>query len=148
MIQKIKRTLTIVATALLVSAPGLVPATASAVAGCGNLGGGIADGANAATPNNGGGNIGACSSADATNANSQIGKLANNLVTIFSYVVGAISIIMIIYGGFRYITSGGESGAVGNAKNTIIYAIVGLIIVALAQVIVHFVLNQTSSATA
>jgi hypothetical protein len=48
---------------------------------------------------------------------------------------------MIVYGGLRYVTSGGSSEGVGNAKNIIIYAIIGLIIVALAQAIVHFVLN-------
>jgi len=56
-------------------------------------------------------------------------------------------VIMIIVGGFRYITSGGESGNVSGAKNTLIYAIVGLVIVALAQIIVHYVLNTASSAT-
>jgi hypothetical protein len=52
---------------------------------------------------------------------------------------------MIIYGGFRYIISGGESGRVGAAKNSLIYAIIGLVIVALAQLIIHFVLNQTNN---
>ena len=64
----------------------------------------------------------------------------------FSIIVGAVSIIMIIYGGFRYITSGGDSGRVGNAKNTLLYAIVGLIIVAIAQIIVHFVVSTSSDA--
>src|SRR5580704_13070259 len=70
---------------------------------------------------------------------------AGTVVNFFSVIVGAISVIMIIYGGFRYITSGGDSGRVGNAKNTLIYAVVGLFIVALAQLIVHFVLSQSSS---
>ena len=50
-------------------------------------------------------------------------------------IVGVVAIIMIIVGGFRYITSGGDSSKVGSAKNTIIYAIIGLILVALAQII-------------
>ena len=145
MIKKIKNFAVILVSTLMLSAPGLVPAVASAQTGCGNIGTGIADGANAATPNNGGGNIDSCSSTNATNANSEIGKIAQNVVNIFSYVVGAIAVIMIIYGGFRYITSGGDSNSVGSAKNTLIYAIVGLVIVALAQIIVHFVLNQTSA---
>jgi hypothetical protein len=70
---------------------------------------------------------------------------AGTVVNFFSVIVGAISVIMIIYGGFRYITSGGDSGRVGNAKNTLIYAVIGLFIVALAQLIVHFVLTQSSS---
>lgn len=69
-------------------------------------------------------------------------SLINTIVDIFSLIVGFVSVIMIIYGGFRYITSGGDSNGVTAAKNTILYAVIGLIIVALAQVIVNFVLNQ------
>ncbi len=50
---------------------------------------------------------------------------------------------MIVYGGFRYVTSGGDSSKVGDAKKTILYALIGLVIVALAQVIVKFVLSKT-----
>jgi hypothetical protein len=59
-------------------------------------------------------------------------------------IVGVAAVIMIIIGGFRYITSSGDSASVNSAKNTILYAIIGLVIVALAQVIVRFVLNQVS----
>jgi hypothetical protein len=51
---------------------------------------------------------------------------------------------MIIIGGFQYITSSGDSGKVGTAKNTILYAIIGLVIVALAQFIVRFVLSRVT----
>lgn len=67
------------------------------------------------------------------------------VINIFSWVVGVVSVIMIIYGGFKYITSGGDSSNVTTAKNTILYAIIGLIIVALAQVIVRFVLGTATS---
>ncbi len=70
--------------------------------------------------------------------------LIRTIINVFSAIVGAISVIMIIIGGFRYITSGGSSEGVGGAKNTILYAIVGLIIVAFAQVIVQFVLQRTT----
>lgn len=73
--------------------------------------------------------------------------LAAKVVNVFSIIVGIIAVIMIIFGGFKYITSGGDSGNVSGAKNTLIYAIVGLIIVALAQFIVRFVLNTTYDAT-
>jgi hypothetical protein len=59
--------------------------------------------------------------------------------------VGIIAVLMIIIGGFKYITSGGESSNISGAKNTIIYAIIGLVIVALAQIIVHFVVNKVTS---
>ncbi len=75
-----------------------------------------------------------------------LAPLAEKIVNFFTIVVGAIAIIMVIFGGFRYITSGGDSGKVGSAKNTLIYAVVGLIIVALAQILVHFVINTASEA--
>lgn len=68
--------------------------------------------------------------------------LLNTVINIFSLIVGVIAVIMIIVGGLRYITSGGDSGKVSAAKTTIIYALIGLVIVALAQLIVHFVLSQ------
>jgi len=71
--------------------------------------------------------------------------LATTITKWFSIIVGATSVLMIIYGGFRYITSGGDSGKVGNAKNTLIYALVGLIIVALAQLIVRVVITQANT---
>ena len=57
------------------------------------------------------------------------------------YIVGIISVIMLIWGGLRYILSGGDSKKVTDAKNTILYAIIGLIISILAFAIVNFVLN-------
>lgn len=72
---------------------------------------------------------------------SKLNTLINNVVNILSVIVGVAAVIMIIYGGFRYITSGGDSGSVTTAKNTILYALLGLVIVALAQAIVKFVLN-------
>ena len=72
-------------------------------------------------------------------------KLLTNIVNIFSAIVGVIAVVMIIVGGLRYITSGGDTGHVSTAKTTIIYALVGLVIVALAQLIVHFVLAQSQT---
>jgi hypothetical protein len=73
-------------------------------------------------------------------AGTSLNKLVTNIINILSVIVGVVAVIMIIIGGFKYITSGGDSNNTASAKNTIIYAIVGLIIVALAQVIVRFVL--------
>jgi len=90
------------------------------------------------------GNTTDCSqNADTNNFQSLLGRVIN----IFSIVVGVIAVIMIITGGLRYITSGGDTGKVGGAKTTIIYALVGLVVVAVAQLIVHFVLNQATSLT-
>lgn len=62
-------------------------------------------------------------------------------------VVGLISVIMLVYGGLRYITSGGDSKKVTDAKNTILYAIIGLIICVLSYAIVTFVLTTIGAAT-
>jgi len=77
-------------------------------------------------------------------ANTTVTNLANTIVNIFSLVVGIVSVIMIIIAGLRYITSGGEAQNVTNAKNTILYAIVGLIVVVFAQTIVKFVISKLS----
>lgn len=58
------------------------------------------------------------------------------------FIVGALSVVMLIYGGIRYTISGGESGAVTNAKNTILYSIVGIVVCVLAFAVVNFVIGQ------
>jgi hypothetical protein len=57
------------------------------------------------------------------------------------YVIGAVSVLMLIYGGIRYTISGGESASVTAAKNTILYAIVGIVVALLAYAIVNFVIG-------
>jgi len=64
---------------------------------------------------------------------------AANLVAIFAGVAG---VIMIMVGGFQYITANGDSSKISSAKNVIIYALVGLLIVALARTIVGFVIGR------
>lgn len=73
-----------------------------------------------------------------------LADLIKKVINIFSAVVGSVAVIMIVIGGLRYIISGGDSNSVGGAKNTIIYALVGLVIVAIAQIIVKFVLERTA----
>ena len=70
--------------------------------------------------------------------NGVFSRLTNTILL----VVGLISVIMLVDGGLRYILSGGDSKKVTDAKNTILYAIIGLIISLLAYAIVHFVLNS------
>lgn len=69
--------------------------------------------------------------------------IIKKVVNIISIIVGVVAVIMIIVGGFRYVASGGKAESVQGAKNTIMYALIGLIIVALAQVIVRYVLKST-----
>lgn len=62
------------------------------------------------------------------------------------FILGAISVIMIIVGGLRYVISGGDSAAVTAAKNTILYAIVGVIVAILAYAIINFVIGSFAGA--
>ena len=71
-------------------------------------------------------------------------KLIRTALNLLSLVAGVIAVIMLIVGGLKYITSGGDSNAAASARNTILYAIVGIVVVAFAQVIVKFVLKKAS----
>ena len=70
--------------------------------------------------------------------NSLCTKIINTLI----FVIGAIAVVMIVIGGFRYTISGGDSGQVNGAKNTILYAVIGLVIAILSYGIVNFVLAR------
>lgn len=61
------------------------------------------------------------------------------------YIVGIIAVIMLIIGGIRYVVSGGDAKKVTDAKNTVLYAIIGLVICFLAFAIVNFVINALPS---
>jgi len=143
MIKKLKQYMFLASTMLMMAVPALVPTIAASAATCSTLATNIGTGVDQATANTG--TPTDCSDTGVSGGN--IGTAAASLVKIFSIIVGVVAVIMIIYGGFRYITSGGDSGRVGAAKNSLIYAIVGLVIVALAQLIVHFVLNQSAQIT-
>ena len=65
-------------------------------------------------------------------------KVVNTLI----FVIGAVAVIMIVVGGMRYVISGGDSGQVNSAKNTILYAVVGLVIAMASYGIVNFVLAK------
>ena len=73
-------------------------------------------------------------------ANGIITTVTNTLL----FIVGALAVIMIIFGGIRYATSAGNSSSVTAAKNTILYAIVGLVIAFLAFAAVNWVLSAVT----
>jgi hypothetical protein len=104
-----------------------------------NIEGGLCTGANLQFTDN---PTDECSSSDAT---TKLSNLVHTIVNLLSAIVGIVAVIMIIVGGLRYITSGGNDTSVTSAKNTILYAIIGLIIVALAQVLVRFTLNKITN---
>lgn len=135
MIQKIKNLIASLAlfsmTALPVAAP--VAVHAQIDADCGGIEECLVGGAEATDPNSA--NV---------DAEERVSSIIETVINIFSLIVGVISVIMIIIGGLKYITSGGDSGNLTGAKNTILYAIIGLVIVALAQFVVRFVLGRVT----
>lgn len=72
---------------------------------------------------------------------SGVGNAAAAAVSILSFVVGIAAILAIIWAGFKYITSGGDSNKIANAKSTLIYALIGLAVAGLTQILVHFVIS-------
>ncbi len=85
-----------------------------------------------------------CEAQNTVDAGERVDSIVTSVVNVLSLIVGVAAVIMVMVGGMRYITSNGDSGQVGNAKNTILYAIVGLIVVALAQIIVRFVVKRAT----
>lgn len=65
-----------------------------------------------------------------------------NIINTLIFVTGSVSVLMIVIGGLRYAISGGDQGAVTSAKNTILYAVVGLILSLMGYAIVNFVLSR------
>jgi len=92
-----------------------------------------------------GANLEANATCSSENSQSNFNDLMKRIINIFSIVVGAVSVIMIIIGGFRYIISAGDSNGVTGAKNTILYALVGLVVVLFSQIIVRFVLSNATT---
>jgi len=79
-----------------------------------------------------------CKAQGTDNATSMIEIVINTLFM----VLGMIAVIMIVVGGIRYTTSGGDSSGTKAAKDTILYAIVGLVVALLSYAIVNFVLGK------
>ncbi len=71
-------------------------------------------------------------------------EIIQTVANVFVFVIGAVSVIMIIVGGIRYAVSAGDQSAVTGAKNTIMYAIVGLAIAFASYAIVSFIIAQFS----
>lgn len=70
-----------------------------------------------------------------------LGPMIHTVINILLYVLGAIAVLMIVIGGIRYTTSNGDSSAVKGAKDTILYAVIGLIVAIMAYSIVNFVVS-------
>ncbi len=74
-----------------------------------------------------------CAASGDTNPITGPDGIINKIANIFALVTSIAAVIIIIIGGFEYVRSGGDSAKVNKAKNTIIYAIVGLVVVVVAR---------------
>ena len=82
-----------------------------------------------------------------SSATLQVDDIVLAVVNWLLFAVGVISVIMLIVGGIKYATSAGDSNKVTSAKNTIMYAIIGLAVAVLAFAIVGFVMNTLNGGT-
>ena len=80
-----------------------------------------------------------CNSPSSTKA---VDNIFQSVLKILSLIVGLLAIVMIIVAGFKYVTANGDSNATASAKNTLLYALAGLLVAAFAQVIARFVLSR------
>jgi ABC-type Fe3+ transport system permease subunit len=72
------------------------------------------------------------------------GGIVTTIINVLLFIIGILCVIMIIFGGIRYTTSTGDKGRVDGAKNTIIYAVVGLIVAIVAYALVNWVFNSVT----
>lgn len=87
------------------------------------------------------GNPNACTGSPAT-ADTQLKDRISTITNTILYITGAIAVIVLIFGGFRYVTSTGDASRIKQAKDTIVYAITGIVVALLAFAIVNFVISR------
>lgn len=74
------------------------------------------------------------------NASGNVQKVVVNALNVIVGILGVVAVVFIVVGGVNYMTSAGDAGKIDKAKKTIIYAVIGLIVSALAFAIVNFVI--------
>lgn len=125
----ITKKLGLIAAAFALVATALFVPVTSVNAACGDISGGVQSGINCGDN----GNVPKTLFGD--------GSIFTTVVNVLLFVIGAICVIMLIWGGIRYTTSAGNASSVTAAKNTIMYAIIGLVVAFLAFAIVNWVLG-------
>lgn len=73
-----------------------------------------------------------------TGSDGVITKIAN----IFAFITGVAAIVIIMVSGFEYVRSGGDSAKINKAKNGILFAVIGLVVVAVARSVVLLAVNK------
>jgi hypothetical protein len=77
--------------------------------------------------------------------NGDLMPIIKTVINIMLFIVGILSVIMIVFGGIRYVTSAGNKTAVDSAKNTIIYSVVGLVVAIVAFALVNWVFSSITT---
>ena len=66
------------------------------------------------------------------------------VINILSFIAGVLAVFLVMYGGFKYIVSAGDAGKVTSAKNTILYALVGIVVVVISRQLILFILSKVT----
>lgn len=97
----------------------------------------------AAANTNGGSTPSYCDSVNTTtNPVSGPAGIINRVADFIAYITGAVAVIMVIYGGFKYIRSNGDAQKTVSGRQTIVYALVGLVIIIVAKQLVTLIVNK------
>jgi hypothetical protein len=75
-------------------------------------------------------------------ANAKVGSLLTDVINIMSWIVGVVAIIVVIIGGLYYVTAAGNSERASKGQKTVLFALIGLVVVLIAQILVRFVINK------
>ena len=76
--------------------------------------------------------------------NDALPKVIQNILNVILSISGIIAVIFIVIGGIHYMTSAGDAGKIKKAKDTVLYAVIGLIVCILAFAIVNFVIRYAT----
>jgi hypothetical protein len=97
---------------------------------------------NNANSNQPGSAPGICGDNQTNSTKNPIYSIFKTVLNLLSYAIGFISVVVIIIAGLRMILSGGDPQTLNSARNAIIYAVAGIAVAAIAQIIVVFVLSK------
>ncbi len=86
--------------------------------------------------------VGGVGGNDPGNQGSQVTVVIKNVINILLFLIGMIAVIMIVIAGLRFVTANGDSNTISSARNTVLYAVVGIIVAVAAYAIVNFILDQ------
>ncbi len=79
---------------------------------------------------------------DGSNPITGPGGIITKIANIFAFITGVAAVVLIIVGGFEYVRSGGDSSKINKSKNTILFAVIGLVVVALARSLVALAVSK------